>query len=146
MNSMFWVWLSVAVIMAIVEAATPSLFTIWFMFGAVVSMLSAALGASLGVQLIIFVTVSTVLLVVTRPLVKRFIKTDKNENTNADRIINQTGIVTEEINNIENRGQIMVMGQCWSAKSENNVIIGEGEIITVTEIIGVKAVVKKKED
>lgn len=146
MDNMFWIWLSVAVIMAIIEAATPALFTIWFMFGAVVSMLSAALDASIAVQLIIFVVISSVLLFVTRPLVKRFIKIDKSTNTNADRIINQTGIVTEEINNIENRGQIMVMGQCWSAKSKNNEVIGEGEIITITEITGVKAIVKKQED
>ena len=146
MNNMFWVWMTVAVIMAVVEATTPSLLTIWFMFGAVVAMLAAALGVSVAVQMVIFVVISSVLLIITRPLAKRLLKHESRESTNADRIIGQTGIVTDEIINMENRGQIMILGQSWSAKSEKGEIIGEGEIVTVTEITGVKAVVKKKED
>ena len=144
MDSMFWFWLTIAVIMAVVEGITPALVTIWFMFGAVVAMLASCLGASVAVQMIVFVVISTLLLIVTRPLAKKLLKQGETTSTNADRIIGQTGIVTEEICNIENRGQIMVLGQSWSARSENEEIIGCGEMVTVTGIAGVKAVVRRK--
>ncbi len=144
MDSMFWVWLCIAVIMAVVEGITPALVTIWFMFGAVTAMLASALGASMPVQLVLFVAVSTVLLIVTRPLVKKLLKKGSTETTNADRIIGETGIVTEEIDNIKNVGQIMVLGQSWSAASEGGEVIGNGEMVAVTAIKGVKAIVRKK--
>ena len=143
MNPMFWTWLAIAVIMAVVEAATPTLVTIWFMFGAVTALIAAWLGGSVAVQLILFVVVSMILLIATRPLAKRLLdKTDKN-GTNADRIINETGIVTEEIDNIKNQGEVTVLGQVWSAKSESGNIIPQGQMVTVTGISGVKAVVKE---
>lgn len=142
---MFWVWLITAIIMAVVEAITPALVTIWFMFGAVAAMLTSAFGGNIVLQLIIFVTISTILLIITRPLAKRFLNQQKS-TTNADRIIGETGIVTEEINNIENKGQIMVLGQCWSAKSASGDHIPCGEMVTIVSIEGVKAIVKIKED
>ena len=143
MNPMFWTWLSVAVIMAIVEAITPALVTIWFMFGAVAALIAAWLGGSLSVQLALFVAVSVILLIATRPLAKKLLKKTENTGTNADRIINETGIVTEEIDNIKNTGEIAVLGQVWSAKSAGGNNIPVGQRVIVTEIKGVKAIVKE---
>lgn len=144
---MFWIWLTTAIVMAVIEAITPALVTIWFMFGAVSAMLTAAFGANVFVQLVVFIVVSTVLLIVTRPLARKILKQDEKATTNADRIIGETGIITEEVCNIENRGQVMVLGQCWSAKSETGEIIPSGEMVTILNIEGVKALVKpNKED
>ena len=143
MNPMFWLWLTVAVIMAVVEAATPTLVTIWFMLGAVAALIAAWLGGPIMLQLVLFVAVSIILLIATRPLAKKLLEKTEKTTTNADRIIGETGIVTEEIDNIKNTGEIAVLGQVWSAKSEFGNNIPVGQQVTVTQISGVKAIVKE---
>ncbi len=141
---MFWFWLIAAVVLAIVEAATASLVTIWFAGGAVLAMIFAWLGLGYVSQLAVFVIGSLVLLLLTRPLAKRVIHRD-GQPTNADRIIGQTGIVTEEIEQLKGTGRITVMGQSWAAVSEDGTMISLEEQVIVTGIRGVKAVVKKGE-
>lgn len=145
MNDMFWFWLTVAVIMAVIEGITPALVTIWFMFGALAAMVLSIFVQSFAVQFAVFAGVSAVLLIFTRPLVKKLFRKTKTVYTNADRIIGQEGVVTEEINNLENKGQITVLGQVWSAKSQDGSIIPSDKTVTVCSIHGVKAIVKIKE-
>lgn len=145
MNDMFWFWLTVAVIMAVIEGITPALVTIWFMFGALAAMVLSIFVQSFAVQFAVFAGVSAVLLIFTRPLVKKLFRKTKTVYTNADRIIGQEGVVTEEINNLENKGQITVLGQVWSAKSKDGSIIPSDKTVTVCSIHGVKAIVKIKE-
>ena len=144
MSEMFWFWLTVAVIMAVIEGITPALVTIWFMFGALASMVVSIFVSSFPIQFATFAVVSTLLLIFTRPLAKKLFVKAKEVPTNADRIIGQEGIVTEEIMNLENKGQITVLGQVWSAKSDDGSTIELGQPIIVTSIHGVKAVVKLK--
>lgn len=145
MNDMFWFWLTVAVIMAVIEGITPALVTIWFMFGALAAMVLSIFVQSFAVQFAVFAGVSAVLLIFTRPLVKKIFRKTKTVYTNADRIIGQEGVVTEEISNLENKGQITVLGQVWSAKSQDGSIIPSDKTVTVCSIHGVKAIVKIKE-
>ena len=145
MNDMFWFWLTVAVIMAVIEGITPALVTIWFMFGALAAMVLSIFVQSFAVQFAVFAGVSAVLLIFTRPLVKKLFRKTKTVYTNADRIIGQEGVVTEEISNLENKGQITVLGQVWSAKSQDGSIIPSDKTVTVCSIHGVKAIVKIKE-
>ncbi|MDY6314542.1 MAG: NfeD family protein [Clostridia bacterium] len=145
MNDMFWFWLTVAVIMAVIEGITPALVTIWFMFGALAAMVLSIFEQSFAVQFAVFAGISAVLLIFTRPLVKKLFRKTKTVYTNADRIIGQEGVVTEEINNLENKGQITVLGQVWSAKSQDGSIIPSDKTVTVCSIHGVKAIVKIKE-
>lgn len=145
MNDMFWFWLTVAVIMAVIEGITPALVTIWFMFGALAAMVLSIFVPSFAAQFAVFAGVSAVFLIFTRPLVKKFFRKTKTVYTNADRIIGQEGVVTEEISNLENKGQITVLGQVWSAKSQDGTIIPSDKTVTVCSIHGVKAIVKVKE-
>ncbi|MBE7042830.1 MAG: NfeD family protein [Ruminococcaceae bacterium] len=141
---MVWFWLIAAVVLAMVEAATASLVTIWFAGGAVLAMLCAWLGVGYAGQLAVFVFGSLVLLLLTRPLAKRVLHRD-GQPTNADRIIGQKGIVTEDIDRLGTTGRIAVMGQSWAAVSEDGTAITQGEQVIVTKIQGVKAIVKKGE-
>ena len=141
---MFWFWLVAAIVLAIVEAATATLVTIWFAGGAFLAMLCAWAGFGYGVQLAVFVISSMILLLLTRPLANKLTHRD-NQPTNADRIIGQTGVVTEAIDQLNATGRISVMGQSWAAVSEDgNPLEAETKVI-ITEIRGVKAVVKKGE-
>ncbi len=139
---MVWVWLALLVLFIITEIATVQLTTVWFAGGALISMLLAAFGVkSITVQVIVFLAVSIVLLVATRPLVKKHIN-KKSLPTNADRSIGQSAVVTEEINNLEGKGAAKVNGVEWTARSENGDIIPAGATVTVIRIDGVKLIVK----
>ena len=92
---------------------------------------------------IIFVILSAVLLICTRPLVKKFVNR-KTIATNADRIIGADGIVTNRIDPINNSGQVKIYGQIWSAKSRFGIPIEENTLVIVTALEGVKAVVEEK--
>lgn len=140
MNTESVFWLIAAVVLGVIEASTVNLITLWFAVSALVASVIAALGAEAGVQITVFIVVSAILVVATRPLARRFL----NRNTvatNADRIILAKGVVVEEINSIKGCGQVRVMGQVWSAKSENGDNIAEGTNVTVVALEGVKVVV-----
>lgn len=145
MPSLTITWLVFAVLFLVLELATVTLVSIWFVAGAIAALIASLLGASFGVQIGVFVLVSAVLLIFTMPVVKRLLKKD-SVPTNADRVVGKEGIVTEEINETEGSGKIKVMGSVWSARSNDGSIIPEGETVEVTEISGVRTIVKRKEN
>ena len=140
MNQLITFWIIAAVVFAVIELMTSPLISIWFCGGALVAAFASVFTDSIWITATVFVVVSALLLAFTRPLVKRKI-TPKIQPTNADRIIGKEAVVIEQIDSVENRGQIKVEGQVWSAKS--NGVIKEGERVTVASIEGVKAVVTK---
>lgn len=144
-QTMFLFWLGAAVVLAIVEAATASLVTIWFAGGAVLAMICAWLGIGYTGQLAVFVIGSLALLILTRPFAKRVLHRD-GQPTNADRIIGQQGIVTEQIDKTKGTGRITVLGQSWSAVSADESILEPETAVTVKAIEGVKAVVERREN
>ncbi|NCC87526.1 MAG: NfeD family protein [Clostridia bacterium] len=134
-------WIAMLVVMIIFEAATLSLTTIWFAVGSLAAIIVSALNGSVILQLSVFALVSLLLLIMLRPLVKNVFKV-KNEKTNADRIIGENALVIQKINNEDETGQVKLMGQSWSARSEDNSIIETGEKVVVCSISGVKAIVQ----
>ncbi|MBQ5995123.1 MAG: NfeD family protein [Clostridia bacterium] len=138
-------WGILFILFVIAEAATTQLVSVWFAIGAFAALIASYFKASSIVQLIIFICVSVVCLLVTRPLVKKFTK-GKIQSTNADRCIGQTAIVIKEINNSEASGQVKVGGNIWSAQSENGELIAEGEKVSVIKIEGVKLIVKQEKE
>ena len=90
-----------------------------------------------------FVVVSAIALLVTRPLVKR-LKRRGAEPTNADRYIGKTAVVVERIDNENATGLVKVDNQKWTARSVDGSPIEEGMTVTVAAIEGVKLMVALK--
>ena len=134
-------WLGLALVAGIAEAMTVTLVSVWFAAGAVCAAVAASLGTSSWIQWVVFWVVSLILLILTAPLCKK-LRVQKKEPTNADRVIGQTGVVTEEINPIDGTGEVKADGKRWSAKSVDGSVIPEGAVVKVEEISGVKLVVK----
>lgn len=134
-------WVVMLVVLLVVEAVTAQMVTIWFAAGAAAAIAAEILGAQVWLQWIVFVAVSAITLVATRPLVRKLTKT-KVQPTNADRCIGQTAIVVEDINNIEGKGQVHVNGVVWTARSSDGSIFKKDEKVTVEKIDGVKLIVK----
>ncbi|MCI9273511.1 MAG: NfeD family protein [Clostridiales bacterium] len=141
MDPMPYIWLAVIIVMAIVEAVTTQLVSIWFVLGGIVALIVSLFGVTLPVQLIVFVLVSTMALLITRPFVKKHMGF-KKEDTNAGRYVGKVGKVIVEINNELGVGQVNVSGSIWTARAIDNSVIPLGANVTVESIEGVKLLVK----
>ncbi len=133
-------WLTVIIIAAVVEASTAQLVSIWFVAGGVGALIANLCGAEFWTQTVVFVVVTAITLVSTRPLVKKLMNF-KKEETNADRYIGKDGIVTAEINNTLGVGQVNVLGSVWTARSVDGSVIKIGEHVLIKAIEGVKLIV-----
>lgn len=133
-------WIVLAVLLAVVEAASFGLISIWFCIGAVFAAAVSCFSDVLLLQFAVFIISSAVLLLATRPLVKKYLSS-RHEPTNADRIIGRQARVIADINSAENRGQVQVDGQVWSARADE--VIQTGETVTIDGIEGVKVLVHK---
>jgi membrane protein implicated in regulation of membrane protease activity len=139
--NMFVIWLIALVILAVFEMVTVALVSIWFCFGALSAMLLALFGYPVWLQLLSFVLISALLLILTRPFIKKLFR-QKEEKTNIDLIIGSTAVVTGEIDNNLSIGEISALGKVWPAKSFDSSVIGKDIKVVVIGIEGMKAIVK----
>ena len=138
-------WLGICVVFLVIEIATMGLTTIWFAGGALLAFVVSMLGLGLGVQIAVFIVVSFVLLLCTRPFAVKILNTRKVK-TNVDSLVGQTGVVTEAIDNLAAAGMVTLNGQAWTARSENDrEKIAKGAKVTVCAISGVKLIVREQQ-
>jgi len=137
-----YIWLGLLVLFIVVEASTMGLTTIWFGLGALCALiLSCIPGIPEAVQITAFVAVSGLSLWLLRPLARRRLSV-KKESTNADRVIQQIGVVTEDIDNLRNAGVVKAGGKLWTARSYTGEPIAENVNVRVLFIEGVKLIVE----
>ena len=135
-------WLLLAVLVIVLEIISLGLTTIWFAGGAFVAALAGLAGVSLSIQVALFLVVSIILLVLTRPIAVRYLDS-KTQKTNSEALIGQKAIVLQTINNLTAEGQVKVNGMEWTARAKTDeTIIPEGEVVTILEIQGVKLIVE----
>ena len=139
--SMTVVWIVAIVVLLIVEGLTSGLVTIWFAIGALAGLICQLVGAPLWLQLTVFLVVSFVTLVLTRPLAQKHLNS-KTQPTNADRLLGKECIVTEAIDNVAGTGAVTVGGQVWTARSVSDAVIPNETRAVVRRIEGVKLIVE----
>ncbi|MCI7276469.1 MAG: NfeD family protein [Lachnospiraceae bacterium] len=139
------VWLGVLILMILLELATMGLTTIWFAGGALAAFIAALCGASLLVELGLFLVVSFLLLFAFRPLAMRYVNS-RTVKTNVESLAGKTARVTEEINNEMGQGTAVLNGQEWTARSADDTVIPAGSLVVVDAVSGVKLLVHKKEN
>lgn len=135
-------WLIIFLVLLVIEIFTLGLTTIWFAIGAVAAIIAALAGAEVIVQVMLFIIVSFITLVLTRPIAVKYLR--KNTlKTNVDELIGKTAVITKPIIDENNIGEAKIEGEIWLAKSADGKMIKEGEIVKVVEVNGVKLIVKK---
>ena len=135
-------WLIASAVYLLVEIMTLVLTSIWFAGGAVVAAITALFGVPFWVQMLIFIVVTCLLFALTRPVAKRYLNS-KVQKTNTDALIGQTALVTQDIDNLNAKGQVKVEGQIWTARSiSDDVQLHEGQKVMIESISGVKVIVK----
>ncbi len=135
-----FVWLGLVILFLIAEGATVSLVSLWFAAGAVVAMFAALLGAGAWLQTGLFLVVSGALLLMLRPIVRRYL-VPKITATNVDTLVGATGLVTVAIDNVTASGQVKLGAMEWTARSTTGENIPQGTLIRVDRIEGVKVYV-----
>ena len=138
-----WAWLIIIAACVIIEASTMGLTTIWFAIGALIAWFVYLTGASLQVQIVVFLLVSILCLVLTRPIAVKKLKVGRAK-TNLDSLIGETAKVENTIDNFNNEGYVKTRGQVWTARSEDDEVIEKDELVVIKEIKGVRLIVKRK--
>ena len=137
--SQWVVWLIIVILLALIEAMSINLTTVWFVASGICALGVSLLTDNYIIQFAVFVIVGVILLITTKPiLVKHFNKS--HPKTNADRVIGMTGIVTEKITKT-NPGEVKVDGKRWTAEADR--LIQKESLVRVTELNGVKLKVEK---
>ena len=139
-------WLILLIILVAVEIATMGLTTIWFAGGAFVAIIAAAFNAPLYVQITLFLIVSVVLLLFTRPIAMKYFNKDRIR-TNAESLIGRQAVVTEEIDNLPATGSVSINGQEWTARCVmDGIKIPKGTVGIIRAISGVKQIVEERRE
>lgn len=135
------IWLGVFVIALIVEAATTSVVSVWFAAAAIVSMIVSFIpGVEWWVQIIIFLVLSITALLALRPLINKYMKSNKVE-TNVDEMVGKKGKMIKAYDEL-NHGEVKINGVIWTAINTNeNEPIPVGETVIVKSINGNKLIV-----
>ena len=137
------IWGIIFTAAVIAEIATLQLVTIWFAAGALGAFIAAAMGKPVIVQAIVFVVVSVVSLVLTRPILRK-LRVQNVVPTNADAEVGKLAIVTEDIDNTGDHGRVRIGGVNWRARSDDGECIAKGASVRVTAIEGTTAFVAKE--
>lgn len=144
MNFAVTMWLILMVVFLAAEGATVSLVSIWFAFGSLAALITALLGGSGMWQTGVFLLVSSILLLLLRPVVRKYF-TPRLSRTNVDSVIGSQGYVTETIDNNEARGQVKLGAMYWTARSSSGAPIQKDTLIRADRIEGVKVFVSPAE-
>ena len=137
------IWIAAIIIFGVVEAATAGLTSIWFVLGSVAGLIAAVCGGPVWLQVGLFFAVSIAALAFTRPLVVRLMKKDIKP-TNADRVLNSVGRVTERIDNALPSGAVYIDGKTWTARSADGEVIEPDAAVRILRMEGVKLIVQKE--
>lgn len=140
------IWLLLVILLLVIEILTMGLTTIWFAGGAMAAFISTFFGAGAAAQRSIFIILSLVLLVITRPIAVSYMKGGKTK-TNADSLIGRVALVTGDIDNLAQSGEVMIADISWTARSrEDGCVIPSGSRVKICGIEGVKLIVEKTEE
>jgi len=141
---MWIIWLSLFVIMLIVEASTTELVSVFFALGALVAMIISFIpNVEWWVQLIVFVVVSGATLAALRPLVKKFFNKEKR-STNVDEMIGKK-LTVLDVNN-DGYPEVKFNGLLWRIEGvEEEEKFEVNQKVEIVTIKGNKLVVRKVE-
>ena len=140
MEKEVFLWLGLMIIFLIIELLTVGLTCIWLAGGSLAALLVSLTGANIVWQVLMFILVSFLLVVFTRPFAMKYINA-RHERTNVDELIGKLVKVTETVDNYEQTGAATANGLDWTARSEDDrETIEKGSLARVVRISGVKLI------
>ena len=145
MNNLMWFWLAIMVVCIVIEAVTFSLTTVWGAISALVMIFVSRTNMPLKWQLVLFLVLTIVLVLTTRPFAMKKLKLGKNTK-NVNSLEGQEVLVTKKISKFE-KGEVKAKnGVIWSAKNadeQDDSEIPEGSVCKIVNVDGNTLSVKK---
>ena len=139
---MTFVWLGAMVVFCVIEAATLGITAMWFAIGSLAALISCLFGAPLWLQILWFILVSGVTLAFTRPVLKKHFMPN-GKRTNADRVLDMQGVVTERIVNEDQTGRVRIGDMDWKAHHACGTrTLEKGTVVRVADIDGNRLLVE----
>ena len=136
-----WIWLGIAVVMAIIEAASLGFITVWFVIGGIVAFIANWCGASLLLQIILFLAVSVVLLLVLRPFAMRYRNRGPSKEPTP---VGGIATVVETIPAGGGTGRVATTDRMtWTAISSDGSEIPEGTQVRIVNHESIKLIVER---
>lgn len=137
------IWLGILAVLLVIEAITAGLTTIWFAGGALIAAIASYVGAGVMAQILLFLCISLVLLIFTRPVAMKYFNKETIQ-TNANSLIGKKAVVIQDIDNLAQTGQVRINDIEWTARTaDDSQKIGKGAVVLIEEIRGVKLIVKQ---
>ncbi len=136
-------WGAILVLSLITALAFGMIEAVWFAIGSAAALIAHFVGAVLWQQVLLFVTVSIILLVISRPLTKKWINM-RAIKTGAEALIGKEVRVVKDIDNKAEEGLVVIGGMEWTARSKDpNICIPKNASARIVAIEGVKLIVEK---
>ncbi len=140
-ENMWVVWTVVGVLALVIEMATATLVSIWFVPAAILTCLLSLAVDSILVQIVVFVVLSAISMVISRKIYKKYIKKNKDEISAESKLIGKVAKTTEETD--AHTGKVLVGDIYWKAISETGEKIGKDETVIIKGVNGTTLVINK---
>ncbi|MFE3323964.1 NfeD family protein [Streptomyces sp. NPDC059176] len=138
------IWLIIAAVLVLAEIVTLTAALGTLGVAALVTAGSAALGAPLPVQLLVFAVVAVVSVLFLRPVVLRRIREPQKERFGVSALVGRTAYVVSEVTGAD--GRVRIGGEEWTARAyDETLVIPPGTAVDVMEISGATALVYPRE-
>lgn len=133
-------WLIVGVLLIAAEVLSGDFVLLMLGAAALAAAGSAALGAPLWVDVLVFGVTSLGLVTLGRPALKSRLHTGDLLRTNAAALVGNQAVVVQTVD--AHGGQVKLRGEIWSARSfDETQVLEPGRAVTVMDISGATAVV-----
>ncbi|OHD55920.1 MAG: hypothetical protein A2Y33_10670 [Spirochaetes bacterium GWF1_51_8] len=141
----WYIWMIIGFVLCVFEIFTPGFFILLPGAAAIITGVVAIFVPSLAVQLGVFVVLSVLLIVFLRPVVMKMMS--KNEKaTNTDGMIGKVVLVTEDIDNRQEKGYIKYYSDHFPARSVSGASFSKGEVVKIVRLDGIKVYVEAASD
>ncbi|MBE3596248.1 MAG: NfeD family protein [Hydrogenibacillus sp.] len=135
---LFWFGLGFALL--IVEVLTVTFILLWIGLGALAAGITALITPNPEIPLIVFITVSVILWIFTRPLTRRARRASARLESGVYALIGKNGLARTALDDSA-RGEVQIGGEIWAAKSEGG-RIAAGSTVRIVRVEGVTLIVE----
>jgi membrane protein implicated in regulation of membrane protease activity len=129
-------WIAIALLFAIVEILTVSLFAGFVSLGALGAAIAAFVGDGIVFQAVVFALVSILgIVAVRRPLLGYLQRRHAPDMlSGAAAMVGQTALVVDEIRGPHERGHVRIAGEDWPALARDGRPVAVGSSVRIVEI------------
>ncbi len=138
------IWLILAVVLGAIELMSTTFILLWVAIAALITGLLGLLVHSFGAQLSVFAVLSVILLLLTRPLVRRWRGTGASTyQSNVQQLVGEQGIVVTRLSG-GRTGMVRVGNDVWSARGDlSDTQMEPGERVRVVAVKSSLLIVSK---